>query len=547
MPQTPPIFRAFFTRLARAMAVCGRPRDESGSIAILLLMLIPAIVLIGGIGTDICLINAQKKYVQSQSDLAAQSAARVLPDLALARQSAQRVVSANDAYGQVTLARGDVVFGSYVAGSFIPAADQTSATGVNAVRVSVASPYTPLLLRPVMSSGLTVSRSATARQRAAIAFGLRNSLLTLDTSDSILEGVLRGLLGVDISAGVLDTSGVLGLGVDVNKLLGLVSLDVAGEVLNYQDILGLGIGTPVIVQALSALGVLPAGTTTVSNATLSLGSLLSLSPSAANVEIGQILPNLSLNAFDLLMAVASLNGTLGNGLVSVPLSLSIPYIAELNLSLGIVHSAVMAAGFIDDVPPVTATVSQLSLNLGAKLVSFITLDLGVSGAQATATATGLNCAATRPGDTLATFDVRTAPVALRLALTVPGVIDGSTRGASDDIALFGGRQVVSVLLGELGQPVSVETPIRLTGLTSFVSGLLSNLSSSLKSDKSQCGFLGLGCLLDVVNWVIDGLSSLIAGTFLNDLVDTLLDALGIELAPAELTVSDYSCSSQLVQ
>lgn len=521
--------------------------SAEGSISILLLLLIPAILLIGGIGTDICLINAQKKYVQSQSDLAAQSAARVLPNLALARQTAQGVVSANSAYGTVTLARADVIFGSYNAGVFVPAADQNSAGGVNAVKVVVPSPYTPLLLRPVMATDLTVTRSAIATQRAAIAFSLRNSLLTLNTSSSILNVVLKSLLGVDISAAVLDASGVLGLGVDVNKLLGLLSLDVAGQVLDYRDILNLGIGTPLVVQALSTLGVLPAGTTSVSGGTLSLGSLLNLSPSALDVEIGQILPNLSLNAFDLLMATASLNGSLKNGLVSVPLSLGIPYILNVDLSLGIVHSAVMAAGFIDDIPPVTATVSQLSLRLKAELLSYIKLDLGLSGAQATATATSLNCAAHAPADTLATFDVQTAPVALDLSLTVPGILNGSTKSDSDSISLFGGFQRVSVPLGSLGESVLVETPIRISGLTSFVSGLLGNLSSSLRTDKNQCGFLGLACLLDLVNSVISGLTSLIAGTFLDTLVDDLLNALGIEIAPAELIVSDYSCSSQLVQ
>lgn len=515
--------------------------------AILLLLLIPAILLIGGIGTDICLVNAQKKYVQSQSDLAAQSAARVLPDLALARQTAQDVVSANGAYGTVTLARSDVIFGSYSSGVFIPAANQNSSGGVNAVKVVVPSPYTPLLLRPVMASDLTVTRSAIATQRAAIAFSLRNSLLTLNTSASILDSVLRGLLGVDVSAAVLDASGVLGLGVDVNKLLGLLSLDVAGQVLDYRDILNLGIGTPLVVQALSTLGVLPAGTTSVSGGTLSLGSLLNLSPSALDVEIGQILPNLSLNAFDLLMATASLNGSLGNGLVSVPLSLGIPYVLDVNLSLGIVHSAVMAAGFIDDIPPLTATVSQLSLKLQAELLSYIKLDIGLAGAQATATATSLNCAARAPSDTLATFDVQTAPVVLDLSLTVPGILNGSTASDSDSISLFGGLQRVAVPLGSLGESVMLETPIRISGLTSFVSGLLGNLSSSLRTDRNQCGLLGLGCLLDLVNSVISGLTSLISGTFLDSLVDDLLNALGIEIAPAELVVSDYSCSSQLVQ
>lgn len=520
--------------------------SEDGSIAILLLLLIPAILLIGGIATDICLINAQKKYVQSQADLASQSAVLSLPNLTLARQNAQAVVSANASFGDVTLTRSDVVFGSYSAGQFVPAADQDQPAGVSAVKVIVPSPYTPLLLRPVMSGSFEVTRDAIATRRDVIAFSLKNSLLDLDTGSSILSPLLNGVLGLNLSATALSPSGVLGLGVDVVKLLGLVSLNVAGSVLDYDDILGLSVGTPVVVNALTALGVLPAGTTSTASGKIALGSLIQVSPSLTNVEIGQLLPNIELNVGDLLGALVSVNGSTGSGLLNIAVPLSLGGLANVALSISAIQSAVYVAGLIDDLP--TAHIGQLGLSLDTTLLSVITLHLGLEGGSATATATSLNCMANKSSDVLATFDTNTSVLSLALNLKVLGILNGNTDNSNGTTSLFGTDKTVNVMYGQL--PITTDiggSSAEVSGILGFVSGVVENLTNNWTSGGTSCGILGLGCVLQVVQQALLAPLQNTLAALTDGLLSTLLSALGIRLAPAELTLLDYSCSASLVQ
>ncbi|MDD8022803.1 MAG: pilus assembly protein TadG-related protein, partial [Paracoccaceae bacterium] len=286
-------------------------RSETGSITLLWLILIPAFLLVGGFATDIAMINAQKRYVQAQADLSAQSAVHALPDLAQARSIAQEVVTLNGKYGDITLGQGDVLFGHFDTASnrFVAAADQADPSGVNAVKVSVPSGYDPFLLGPVMArDDYVIRRAAVAAQRAAIAFTLRNRLLGVDTSQSVLDPLLSNLLGLGTTVQVLGYQGLANAGVGINELLGLLSARVGAGVVTFDDILNLPISLDTFLGGLKDLGALPEGVSSSSGNSLSLGSILAISPEALQANIGRILPDLKLNVFDLLMAVVSLNG-----------------------------------------------------------------------------------------------------------------------------------------------------------------------------------------------------------------------------------------------
>lgn len=525
-------------------------RSEDGSVTIMMLFLLPVMILIGGLATDISLINAQKRYVQSQADLAARSAVRLLPDVAAARRTAQQVVSANDVYGDVTLAREDVLFGTYVDGHFVAAADQDAPASASALRVNVPSPFNPLLLSSFIGSeDFTIERSAIAQTRGMIVFALRNKLLSVDTSQSILDPLLDRLLGLNLSLAAVGYAGLANTVVMFEDLLGLLDLGVAADALTFQEILGLDLSTSAFIDGLGSIGALPAGISSTSATPLKLGSLLSLSPEMLSAQVGHFIPDLGVNVFDLVMAAVSVNGgTTGTSLVQIPAAIQLGPVLGVKAAVELIAPGVIAMGYVDDDPPPTATLSQVALDLSADLLSLISLDLRVSGGDATAVVTSLNCAASDAGDTLATFDVSTATLTLDLQLGLLQLINGSTATGSSAVPILGGTQAVAVSLGELGQPVLIDNPIELSSVTSALSGILGGLQGTTQTGVNQCGLLGLGCLLGALTSVLNQLTALLNDLSpINTLVEGLFDALGIKLGQAELVVSDYSCSGRLVR
>ncbi len=522
------------------------------------LLLLPAVLLIGGVATDLSMINAQKRYTQAQADLAATSAVTRLPDLQTARDVAQEVVSLNRRYGEIALATGDVVFGTYTReAGFVASADQTDPTGINALRVTVPSGFNPFLLGPVLKGeSHTIRRSATATQRAAIAFSLRNKLLGLETSESVLDPVVGGVLGLGASVSAIGYGGLANVAIGINDFLGLLSTEISADALTFEQILDAEIETADVVDALLGLGGLPSSVSSTSGATLELGSILRVSPEALDAEVGQVLPDLELNAFDLLLAATSLNGSgAGTPLTDISLALPLAQLANAEADVSLIRPAVMAAGFIDDAPPVSAELAQVDVAVQADLLTLVDVGLAVEGATARATALSLNCAA-GPGEALATFEVETSAASVNLTLSLLDLIAGSQLSETSAIPIAAKRQTVTVHLDAAGnpEPIAVGTEVTLSDVSNALRTLLSQLESSTESERPNCGLLGcivgslLGDLLGLVNGILAGLQGLIADLGLLDQVaQTLLDALGIELAPAELIVSDYSCSGALVE
>ncbi|MPQ95998.1 pilus assembly protein TadG-related protein [Thioclava sp. JE_KL1] len=528
--------------------------SERGSITILWLLLIPAMLLVGGFATDISMINAQKRYVQSQADLAAQSAARHLPNLSEARTIAQEVVSANDKYGNVPLGSTDVTFGSFDSktGTFTAAPVQTDPTGVTAVKVSVPSNFAPFLLAPVMQNGnYVIRRSGVAARRGAISFTLRNRLLGIDTSRSILDPLLNDGLGLGVSAKLLDYSGLANTEVGINQLLGLVSSRIGLDAVSYEDLLKAPIALDTLIGGLTDLNGLPTGVSSNATNTVSLGSLLALSPNVLQAEIGQVLPDIKLNVFDLLAAIVSVDGSnSGVDLVNVPLSLQIPHLAAVDVVVSAIHPAVTALGFIDDVPPVEARLAQLHAKVKTELAGIVSVGLDLHGGGATATAQTLNCGAISGNDTLATFDVKTAALKIKLTTSLLNLINGKSLEQSASIPVLGDEQTISVRKDQVGKAITIQNNLHLSTITTALSDLLVQLQQSTTDEKTSCGLLSclLGPILDLVNGIISALNSILANLgFLDDLVNGLLSALGVSVAQADLIVNDYTCTGTLVQ
>jgi len=532
-------------------------------------MLLPGVLLLGGLAVDLSQLNAQKLYAQGQADLAAQSAASRLYNLDEARSLAEYVVRSNRQYGEISLETGDVIFGSFNPSTgFVAAADQSDPTGVNAVKVTVAMPWYAFLWSAfVPKDNRLIARSAVARTEGAYAaFTLRNRLLSVHTDESpLLAPLLDALLGKDRLGVDLDVLGYTGLAdatVNINKLLNLVSLNVDAGVATFGDVLDLPIDTGVLLETLlEAAGLDPS---LVSDATgkISLGQLLSLSPQLLEVKLGDILPDLNIGLYDLLTTAAGLAGSDPTERLAVDLGLDLSPLANVQLKTGLIRSPVTFAGPVSDEDPLTGSISQLDLALQTQIlnlgVPLLNLSLSLSAADATATLVDLNCDATEDDDIVATFEVQSSAASLGLALSLFAPINGDDGKQNKAVPLAPSVQTIYIRKDEIGVPVAVPGTILLDSLITSLGDVLRGLTNSLVDDRDRWSICKgpLSCLINLVLVTVDELVSHIANlldliaklfTYLipvNELAENLLTLLGIDTARVDIILDDYTCSGR---
>lgn len=536
--------------------------------AVFFIILIPAVLLIGGLAVDISQLNAQKLFLQGQADLAAQSAAARLSDLDQARARAQETVSLNDQYGEVLLDEDDVIFGSYAPETGF---DPTAPTGVNAVKVSVSMPWYAFLWSAIVpSSPNLITRSAVAMSGPPhAAFTLRNRLLTVDTDESpLLDPIADALvgengLGVDLEA--IGYAGLATTNVEINELVDLVSLGISGDVVTFDDLLNASIATADLVEALllAAGADLSAYTAAVSSNT-SLGRLLELSPSLINLNVDDPLPDLEIGLADMLTVAAGLANSDPSERLSADIALPLGPLADVHVETGLIRAPVTFVGPVSDETPLTGEISQVDLSVEAQLAGLLDLSLDLSAANATATLTELNCAASEPDDIIATFEVTSGPASLGLGLSLLAPIDGDDAAEHTTTDLASSTQTVEIRLDQVGQPVAVSSQLAASDVTSALSQTLENMRNDLHEEREETSderyercmriLFGIGCLLDVVvrvlddvisqlTAVIDDLTTLLSSSLLLDgLVQALLDALGIDIARVDIILNDHTCS-----
>lgn len=547
--------------------------DGTGAVLPVLLIIFPALMLIGGLATDATQLNAQRRYTQSQADLAAQSAARHLPDPVAVRAAARRVVRANPEFGDIQLADTDIQLGSYTPeNGFRPAADQNSPTGVSAVQVVVPSPFRPILLGPVLSDeDVVVRRRAIAAQGgdSAALFMLRNRLVGLDLEQSALHSLL-GPLGLGLTLNILSYEGLANTRLKLDDLLGLATAGVAIEALTFDDVLQLPVKVPQLLGGLVKLGTLPRWSVPgylPSSDTITFSEIMEMSPGLAHLRAGDILPNVSVSALDFLVVLAQLQSSRKDRLgvdLGLDLNKALPGVALINrlamvdVDLGLIRPPVWVLARTSDQPPKVAKVEQTGATINASTLSLIELTLQTGVASAEAKLHSLNCSAAGPNDVAAVFEVKTAPINLDIRLSLLKITQDVPTRDMTPIPLSGKTQLVSITRAQMGKPVRVENPIQVSGIVGGLSSLLDVLREDIVSEQKRCSGV-LGGLLCPVSSLLTGVTGgllallssalttvndlLIKPLMLDGLVNQLVKLLGLAVAEAELVLSDTSCGS----
>jgi uncharacterized membrane protein len=420
------------------------------------------------------------------------------------------------------------------------------------VRVTVHSPYHPIILRPFLADAdLAVVRTAVATRRDAASFTLRNALLRFDTRDSVLDAVLGDTLALNGS--VLSYEGLAATYVTANDLAGIITTQTGAEVLTFDELLQADITYGQMLTGLSQTGFLPiAAIGGLPVGTMSLGDILNVSSAASHVYIGHILPEFRISVLDLVVAMADLAGRSGHHLVNVTAGLNAAPLANPALGLHLVDPGVTVFGLANSLEPLRAEVAQVQVTASGTLANLVRVDLGLQTAVATAELLSLNCAASEPADIVARFRVETAPATLSVHTALLSAINGVSY--SDDAApvpIAGGAQEIAIRFDQIGQPVPVVNPIAVSAVASALSASLTGLKQDLAATKSGLGGLLSPLLQSVLSQLtqkIDLLSSLIASQpTLDSSAQALLDLMGIRVAEAEVIFHGFDCTSALVQ
>lgn len=552
----------------------GSPRRERGAAGLFFTLTLLMMVLFLALAVDTGRLVYAQRQLQSIADLAALDAARVtgpcsgapVTDPAQVLAAAQAAASARDFLGDpypgdlgdapnaVTV--GTVTTGADNIRQFTPSA----AADAEAVQVVLNEPVTRSIFLPGIYPGtVNLSATAVARAPAVASFSPGSFLVGLDSSQgALLNAVLGALLGSSLNLDVASYQGLADAQVGLLQLLEVNQLGAA----TLEELLAADLTVAQLLNltatALQAddpnaadivLGqILGAGVGV--NTTIQLGELLALDLPADNAALAT-----ELNVLDLITASAQLANE-GN-FVDVPgvgVNLPLPglgTLASVDLGLHIIEAPTLGAG-----PPglqadgswrTEAHTSQIGLEVAARVIdldlnllgiieldSAVNLDLFVQGAQTSVHLDSIRCGGllapthrvqlgAEPGlaragiGTLADPDDPTSPV-------VPTHLA--------DLSATVGLGPLSLV--ELAIPLTVGADVDVSpgppeNLVYVANDLAQDLpqTQTATSDLSDTLDNTLGVLLSNLTLDIGTITADVAGIPLGDLVNVLLDTLGL--------------------
>lgn len=425
---------------------------------------------------------------------------------------------------------------------------------------------------------------AVARRSAIGALSAGSGLLNLDTSRSaLLNGLLGSLLGITLNLDVASYNGIAGANLSLRDLATQLNLSVG----TVQELLNTNVGVAQLlgaaVRAVSASGTAGVNTALLGNAlatvkvpttNISLASILSVATPSA-------LPDTALdskvNLLDLLMATAMAANQATA--VTVPaLSLSVPGVTNLGLSLYIIQPPQVAIGFpgknTDGSWRTDAKPAQVRVTLAAtaNLLGIATtkINLSLKAISGHAALESIQCAGigqpasatVQASTSLATVEnlsfvtnllpSATASLASISIAPKPGVVP-----AMIDLGSNADQQLTFIVASRNDLPSAVQritTPVG-NALAKGLSNIGHNLD--IQVALAPCNNI-LGCLVgDILGGLLNGLfktvTALIGGladalapilASLGSLVlDPLLSLLGIQLGTLDVRLIDLQTQS----
>lgn len=565
-------------------------RDRRANFAVMTALSAPVAICLAAVAIDEGSLYTERREVQGLADLAAITAAANLGDaeaaaLATLRDNGLPAVLSTPGGADPIPSNGGtlvVVPGRYSKDASIAAANRfmPNQQPYNAVSVSVRKKGT-LFFGAALMAPPAISANAVASTSAQAAFSVGSRLVKVD--GGMLNAILGGLLGGNLSLSVMDYNALIAADVGVLSFLDALAVDLHLTAGTYDDVLK---STATVGQIAAALAktdgtgssnrlVLQTIAGKAANATaIPLSHLVDLG-SVGRLALGQRPGGLPISASVLGLLAAS--GAVANGQNQVQLNLgaTIPGLTAATLAIAVGEPqqfspwlAVGEAGTVVRTAQtrlrLTATIGipNPSLGGGARLLS-VTLPLHVEVASAEAKLTDITCPTGRPDSVRVSIAARPGVAALKLADSdASGFADFSKPQSFRDARIAEVSLKLLLLTidllavnGHAAVAINNTTPTTLTfdgadiaaGKVKTVStrNLTQSLTTSLVNDLSlSVNALGLGldvtALLGTVKPAVTALLNSVSVP-----VDTLLyntlAALGVGIGQADIRVTGASC------
>lgn len=250
-------------------------------------------------------------------------------------------------------------------------------------------------------SARTVKAVAIARQSARMAkITARTTLLSLNTDDSILGPVLKGLLGTTVNVNAIGWKGLSNINLDLLGYLNILSTKLGVRVGSYTDLLGVDTNVGILLETM--IEVVQQKSTASAQVAVLRQILAAVKVNPVSVKLSQLLNlgtglndsalNTDVNLLDLVSSAILLANSKNAANVDLGLSLGI---ANVKLKLKVIEPPQWALGD-PSVDVIQARTAQIRLNTEANLnvigLAEVDLNLKLDVASGTAKVVGYSCA-----------------------------------------------------------------------------------------------------------------------------------------------------------
>ncbi|TPI73603.1 TadG family pilus assembly protein [Mesorhizobium sp. B2-8-9] len=567
--------------------------DRSANFAVMTALCTPVALALTAFAIDEGSLYNERRAAQSIVDLAAITAASNITN---AQQAVLTALSDNGITSVAVQQQGatvaptaskavvQVVPGRYTGVSTIAAGSRFEAGKLpyNAVQVTLKKQGTLYFAGSIMAPP-TLGTTAIASAQPQAAFSVGSRLASLN--GGVLNALLGGLLGGNISLSVMDYNSLVSADVDVLSFTDALATQLHLTGVSYNDVLA---SKATIGQIATAMANVPgldrtaklALQTMASSATntvrIPLSTLIDLG-SVGDLGIGQKPAGLNVTASALSMFTAAAALANGTNQVAVNLGATIPGLASTTLAIAIgepmQNSAWLAVGEAGTVVRTAQTRIKLNASVtlgnsnlggGTSLVA-VHLPLNVEVAYAEAKLTDITCP-TGPSSIKVSIAAQPGVVSAHLANSnASGFADFTKPQSFSDADIADLKLLLVPLLQVTGSSafsVTNMTPTNLTYNATDIANkaiktvstknLTQSLTTSLANNLSlSVNALGLG--LDVtalLGTVKPAVTTLLNGVTapVDDLVYNVLGALGVHVGEADVRVTGATCGrSVLVQ
>ncbi|WP_224545708.1 TadG family pilus assembly protein [Mesorhizobium sp. CA16] len=567
--------------------------DRSANFAVMTALCTPVALALTAFAIDEGSLYNERRAAQSIVDLAAITAASNITN---AQQAVLTALSDNGITSVAVQQQGatvaptaskavvQVVPGRYTGVSTIAAGSRFEAGKLpyNAVQVTLKKQGTLYFAGSIMAPP-TLGTTAIASAQPQAAFSVGSRLASLN--GGILNALLGGLLGGNISLSVMDYNSLVSADVDVLSFTDALATQLHLTGVSYNDVLA---SKATIGQIATAMANVPgldrtaklALQTMASSATntvrIPLSTLIDLG-SVGDLGIGQKPAGLNVTASALSMLTAAAALANGTNQVAVNLGATIPGLASTTLAIAIgepmQNSAWLAVGEAGTVVRTAQTRIKLNANVtlgnpnlggGTSLVA-VHLPLNVEVAYAEAKLTDISCP-TGPSSIKVSIVAQPGVVSAHLANSSASGFADFTKPQSFSDADIADLKLLLVpvlqVTGSSAFSVTNMTPTNLTynatdianKATKTVStkNLTQSLTTSLVDNLTlSINALGLGIdLTALLGTVKPAVTTLLNGVTapVDDLLYNVLGALGVHVGEADVRVTGATCGrSVLVQ